>query len=415
MKKKSVIILACVALALMLAIAGAVYALYYGGGSSSSDKRIKADSAILAAIPSDAAAVMTFQDLGKSMPVLSHFCSGAFKDYIQNIIDTKSLSGVSVAASLHYSGSLVPLLVISKADSSLYRAAVTAGLASQIVSNEQRQFLLVSPSETIVSSSARHFGAGASILDNSAFEALAKSVGQNNVAYFSNDYADRLVSAYDTFFGKYSSFLKRAAEWTAIYGRGASQEEWLLKTWSGKDASYFMNVLEGLQPSGSRMGEVAPTNTVFALSLSPSKPESYRNAYNKYLDATQRLSDNKRLAESLKAASGTSPDQWMKDVQEVAVISWKLDDGTVLTANAVRRQGQAAKEPALSDGYPYAGFAACAFGNLFSLPDEECSLAAGNWTLSGSRAALEDLLSALTAEEVLGDQLTFKDCLMTMY
>ena len=415
MNKKTLIILACVALVLILAIAGGVYALYSGVGSGSSDKRTKADTALLAAIPSDAAAVMTFQDLGKSMPVLSHFCSGPFKDYIQNIIETGSLSGVSIAASLHYSGNLVPLLVVSKADSSLYRAALTAGLASQIASNEQREFLLVSPSETIVSSSARHLGAGASILDNSAFEAISKSVGQNNVAYFSNDYADRLVSAYDTFLGKYSSFIKRAAEWTAIYSRGATQGEWLLKTQNSKDPSYFMNVLDGLQPSGSKMGEVAPTNTVFALSLSPSKPEAYRSAYNKYLDATQRLSENKRLVESLKAAAGTSPDQWIKDIQEVASISWKLDDGTVLTANAVRRSGPSAKEPALSEGYQFAGFAACEFGNLFSLPDESCSLVLDNWTISGSRAALEDLMGAVAVDEVLADQLVSKDCLVTMY
>ena len=416
MNKKTLIILACTALVLILAIVGAVYALYSGVGSGGSEKKLKADTALLAAIPSDAAAVMTFQDLGKSMPVLSHFCSGAFKDYIQNIIDAGSLSNVSVAASLHYSGSLVPLLVISKADSSLYRAAVTAGLASQIVpSHDQREFLLVSPSETIVSSSARHLGAGASILDNAAFEAIAKSVGQNNVAYFSNDYADRIINAYDTFLGKYSSFLKRASEWTALYSRGATQGEWLLKTQSGKDPSYFMNVLDGLQPSSSKMGEVAPTNTVFALSLSPSKFDSYRNAYNKYLDATQRLSENKRLVESLRAAAGVSPDQWIKDIQEAANISWKLDDGTVLSVNAVRRGGAAAKEPQVADGYPYAGFAACELGNLFTLPDESCSLAFGNWTLSGSRAALEDFLAAAAAEELLGEQLVSKDCLMTMY
>ena len=415
MNKKSVIILACVALALMLAIAGAVYALYSGVGSGSSDKKTKADTALLAAIPSDAAAVMTFQDLGKSMPVLSHFCSGAFKDYIQNIIDAGYLSGVPVAASLHYSGNLVPLLVISKSDSSLYRAAQTAGLASQIVNNEQREFLLVSPSETIVSSSARHLGAGASILDNSAFETLAKNVGRNNVAYFSNDYADRLINSYDSFFGKYSSFLKRAAEWTAIYGRGATQGEWSIETQSGKDPSYFMNVLEGLQPSDSKMGEVSPTNTVFALSLAPSKPEAYRSAYNKFLDATQRLSDNKRLTESLRATTGVSPDQWVKDIQEVANISWKLDDGTVLTANAVRRSGQPAKEPELSDGYQYEGFAACEFGDLFSLPDESCCLTLNNWTISGSRAALEDLMGAVAADEVLEEQLVSKDCLVTMY
>ena len=415
MNKKTLIIFACAALALILAIAGAVYALYNGAGPGSSEKRIKADTALLAAIPSDAAAVMTFQDLNRSMPVLSHFCSGSFKDYVQNIIDSKSLSGVSVAASLHYSGTLVPLLVISKADSSLYRAALTAGLASQIASNDQREFLLVSPSETIVSSSVRHLGAGASILDNSAFEALAKSVGQNNVAYFSNDYADRLINAYDSFLGKYSSFLKRAAEWTALYSRGASQGEWLLKTQQGKDPSYYMNVLDGLQPADSKMGEVAPTNTVFALSLAPSKPESYRSAYNKYLDANQRLSENKRLAESLKAEAGLSPDQWSKDIQEVASISWKLDDGNVLTVNAVRRGGAVAKDPALAEGYPYAGFAACEYGNVFALPDESCSLVLGNWTLSGSRVALEDLMSAAAAGELLGDQLVFRDCLVAMY
>ena len=415
MNKKTLIILACAALALILAIAGAVYALYNGAGPGSSEKKIKADTALLAAIPSDAAAVMTFQDLNRSMPVLSHFCSGSFKDYIQNIIDSKSLSGVSVAASLHYSGNLVPLLVISKADSSLYRAALTAGLASQIASSEQREFLLVSPSETIVSSSVRHLGAGASILDNNAFEALAKSVGQNNVAFFSNDYADRLINAYDSFLGKYSSFLKKAAEWTALYSRGASQGEWLLKTQQGKDPSYYMNVLDGLQPADSKMGEVAPTNTVFALSLAPSKPESYHSAYNKFLDANQRLSENKRLAESLKAVAGISPEQWLKDVQEVASISWKLDDGDVLTVNAVRRGGAASKESALAEGYPYAGFAACEFGNVFSLPDESCSLVLGNWTLSGSRAAIEDLMSAAAAGELLGDQLVSKDCLITMY
>ena len=415
MNKKTLIILACVALALLLAIAGAVYALYSGSGSGS-EKKLKADTALLAAIPSDAAAVMTFQDLGKGMPVLSHFCSGAFKDYIQNIIETGSLSNVSVAASLHYSGSLVPLLVVSKADSSLYRAALTAGLASQIVpGNDQRNFLLVSPSETIVSSSARHLGAGASILDNAAFEALARSVGQNNVAYFSNDYADRIINTYDSFLGKYSAFLKRAAEWTALYSRGAAQGEWLLKTQNGKDPSCFMNILDDLQASDSKMGEVAPTNTVFALSLSPSKIENYRSGYSKFLDATQRLSENKRLVESLRSTAGVSPDQWIKDIQEAANISWKLDDGTVLTVNAVRRGGAAAKESQVTEGYPYAGFAACELGNLFVLPDESCSLAIGNWTLSGSRAALEDFLSAAAAGELLGEQLVSKDCLMTMY
>ncbi len=87
-----------------------------------------------------------------------------------------------------------------------------------------------------------------------------------------------------------------------------------------------MNILDGLQAGSSRMGEVAPTNTVFALSLSPSKLDSYRNAYKKYLDATQRLSANRQLSESLRAAAGVSPDQWAKDIQEVATLSWKLDD-----------------------------------------------------------------------------------------
>ena len=415
MNKKTLIILACVAVALMLAIAGFIYALYSGSSPDGSDKKLKADSALLAAIPSDAAAVMTFQELSKGMPVLSHFCSGPFKDYVQEIVDAGSLSGVSVAASLHYSGNLVPLLVVSKADSALYRTAVASGLAAQFVPYNDREFMLVSPSETIVSSSARHLEAGASILDNSTFAALAKDLGHRNASYFSNDYADRLISAYDSFFGKYSSFLKRASEWTAFYNRGAGQEQWLLKTRSGKDPSYFMNILDGLQAGSSRMGEVAPTNTVFALSLSPSKLDSYRSAYKKYLDATQRLSANRQLSESLRAAAGVSPDQWARDIQEVATLSWKLDDGTVHTVNAVRRGGAAAKEQAISEGYPYSSFAACEFGDLFALADESCCLTRGNWTLSGSRAALEDLLSAAASEELLGEQLVSKDCLMTMY
>ena len=415
MNKKTLIILISVALALMLAIAGCIYALYSGSATGSLDNKTKVDSALLAAIPSDAAAVMTFQDLAKGMPVLSHFCSGPFKDYIQQIVEAESLSGVSVAASLHYSGSLVPLLVVSKADSALYRTATASGLAAQIVPQGQRELMLVSPSETIVSSSARHLEAGASILDNGAFSALAKELGHRNASYFSNDYADRLINAYDSFFSKYSSFLKRASEWTAIYNRGAGQEEWLLKTGNGKNASYFMNVLDGLQAGSSRMGEVAPTNTVFALSLSPSKMDGYRSGYKKYLDASQRLSANKQLSESLRAAAGTAPEQWAKDIQEVAYISWKLDDGTVLAMNAVRRGGPAARETALAEGYPFASFAACEFGDLFSLPDETCSAAVGNWTLSGSRAALSDLLSALESEEILGDILVSKDCLMTMY
>ena len=415
MNKKTLIILICVALALMLAIAGGIYALYSGSGTDSQDKKLKADSALLAAIPSDAAAVMTFQDLAKGMPVLSHFCSGAFKEYIQQIVEAESLSGVSVAASLHYSGNLVPLLVVSKADSALYRTATASGLAAQIVPQDQRELMLVSPSETIVSSSARHLEAGASILDNSAFSALAKELGHRNASYFSNDYADRLIAAYESFFGKYSSFLKRASEWTAIYNRGAGQEEWLIKTGNGKNASYFMNVLDGLQAGGSRLGEVAPTNTVFALSLSPSKMDAYRSGYKKYLDASQRLSANKQLSESLRAAAGTAPEQWAKDIQEVAYVSWKLDDGAVLAMNAVRRSGPAARETALAEGYPFASFAACEFGDLFSLADESCSATVGNWTLSGSRAALEDFLSALESEEILGDLLVSKDCLMTMY
>ena len=67
MNKKTLIILACVALVLILAIAGGVYALYSGVGSGSSDKRTKADTALLAAIPSDAAAVMTLDPISSKV------------------------------------------------------------------------------------------------------------------------------------------------------------------------------------------------------------------------------------------------------------------------------------------------------------------------------------------------------------
>ena len=423
MNRKSVIILLSVALALIAVIAAGVVSLYSGKGAAETSRSVpQTKSVLLKAVPSDAALVSCFRDLRHATsffvdprnmfsPVFSRTASSAFKAFVADLESGEGIRTSDVCVSLHYSGTMEPLMIIdggrASADTlsnlgAIAAAASQRGLESSIASLDSRQILLVSGNSTLVSSSLRHISSRSSILDNKQFSSAVDMSGTDNVIYASNLYAPRLLSG---FFGKevsrYSSFVKDFADWTSlkIDAEGDYALSMSIVPVCGNGGAYSSNMLSSLKAGELRLASVLPAGTSFALALALADGKTYEDAFRRYLDANMLLQKRQSRCEALKAASGVSPAQWAADcgVCEVGVISWKSAEAQY---SAVLFRGAAAPEgePEVK-AYDHSGYAAAQFGSVFSVPDETCFAQMGEWTVSGSEAAVTDFLSAVKRDE----------------
>ena len=366
MSKKS-LILCIVAAVLLLAGIGVALAFLYSGTDAQKTPSVPARSALLAAVPSDAAAVICFSDLKTGAELLP---SGIVPDPELN----------PSVVSLHYSGKLVPLMIAE--------------------GEEKGSFKLSSPSETLVNSANRHLEGGDSILDNADFlKALDQTSGRNTVLV-STEYASNLVSSYfGSGYGAYATFLKSLADWMGFSVKECSERMLSLQGSAsyGKSASYFMNVLKDQGAGESRITDVLPSTTTFAFSLQISDFPKYREAYQKYLDASQKLASFNSSSASAEAKNGVSPMDWAEreGLREVVVARWKSLEGTEQTALFLRTKTNQKQEPAVEEN-ALGGYPALVFGDLFRVKDESSRVALGEWVAIGGRAALEDAVLAYT-------------------
>jgi len=400
MNRKTIMILASVSTVLILLIGAAIYVLYYGlDPQESASAPTPSHSALLKAVPSDAAAILCFSDVRKGAlfltdpsgmfaPLFSRTRSRSFLSFMSKVTND-GLHGAPMVLSLHFSGNLEPLFIVDAgragADTTalaakLITAAADNGLRSELVSAD-RQILLISASEALTGSSERHIEGGMSIMDNKSFVASLGKASGMNVIYICNDYAPQLVSTYmDKSFKGYSDFLKRFADWTALGISSASDHQLVLKGGSvcGKNPSYYQHVLEAVRGSESGIADILPQGTVFSVALSGTDSKYFQPMFEKYLDACGKLSSGKI----------EEPGKWYSSacIREVIRAEWKSDSRTY--AALFIRTSEKVKGMTEIEANAYAGFPATLFGSVFSLPDESCMIKADVWTVTGSKDAL---------------------------
>lgn len=342
---------------------------------------------MLAAVPSDALAVL-----------ISDKCSEGLQ-----FVDSSStlrrlpLGNVGkgrMALSLCYNGSTVPVLAIEAPDSvtselaSLSNKAQAMGMqagffAPDAASGRKGMFVLT-PSEAEMAAVTRHINGSASILDAPRFrEALSATGGSKDFAILRNAGAGRFLP--QDFLGgifprrSLTNFIGTVCEWTVFTPdtQGGSDVQLID---DGSD-SWFSSALASSPAAYSKLGAILPDDSSFALALPISS--GYRALYEKYLDASVRLTQYHQRIAGLKASSGVDPLNWEKElnIKEIAIVRDSL--GTFVLARPSR--------PARDTGpaaNPHKGFMSALYGSAFAVADDSFFCTKGGWYVYGSEEAV---------------------------
>ena len=385
MGKRSTIIAVAVLALLLAGIAYAVVRLYHPSNGNQ-PVAVATDSAwnILAAIPSDAAAVAVFDGSAKASVVLADstgilqglFAPGspAFMQYLE------ALGRSRIAVSLHNSGKVVPLVAAETQapDSILAPVAAKAGLKTL----REGGFVLASSSETFLNAGARALQEGHSLLDTRQLRSLIGRIDAPAVLLLSHTHAQKLVQVYaGKAFQQSAAFLKDLTPWSAWKIQSLQKEQVLLvgESLPGEKAASFLADFNGTPSQRPEFPEVLPYYTSVALSEPIPDVEAFFVARRKQEDGKGRLLQfNKALKD--RGGRPLNPEAWFASLQpkEAVYVSFKDDKGTDREAVLVRC-GKDGKFGAESPN-PYRGCLATVLGPGYEVQDSVCATV-GKWTV----------------------------------
>lgn len=366
------------------------------GGAPVQQKRIPE---LLAAVPSDALGI-----------ICNDRCSEGMRLYdstsVLHKLDLSDFRNARMALSLCYSGSLVPVLALdtqrAEADSAAALNALLAQAAALKLYSHHFQadeesgrhgMVVISPSDAQITAVRRHILERTSILDAPYFRQALAAADPGNFVIFRNGGAERLAPKgwLQDFFPRreVAAFLRGVSDWTVITPGSDGCD---ILPVQGPADSYFANILELLPFSDSKLGAVLPDSVRFALSL-PVAGQQFRDAFERFQDASVKLTRYHRTLDALKKESGKDPLKWEKeiDVRELALVH---GDGWAV---ALVRPGKAVADRAPEQN-PWRGFLPALYGSVFSLPDDSCEAAQGGWYIYGSPAGVQAWLDAARPE-----------------
>ena len=301
MNKKTLITLIVVAAIFLLGITAGVVYLYKGDSgkrrvSVPGKVNVEAQFPLLRAVPSDAIAIITMGNTKAGTALLtdgtkafSALILDARKDSCATFVrrlgeDVEggrlaALRSEPMALSLHYSGSLAPLLLLGMpaavSDSTdmvqhVRNLAGACGLSSSFYSDGGLNMLLVSASETLVNSSLRHQTEGLSILANKEFSNCLGSAVGKDVLFLSHTYAPKLLQGFfQRPFYRHADFFKTVASWTVMSLSSLDEKSFSAKgrLSSGRSADTFAGVFATGRMETPGFTKAIPSGTVFALSV----------------------------------------------------------------------------------------------------------------------------------------------------
>lgn len=444
MNKRTLLICISALSALVILVAGAVTLLYSEKSSVNSPSadelyEIAASSRpVMNAIPSDAAMILHCSTMRDGIDVMTDttwtfgsMFSGSGKSNFRKFLsrvsmlvgdEARALRNSEMAVSMHYSGNIVPLMLVSasgfpkdstKGEWSIVRAADSARIAYRIFDNagdcapalKRKTVLAFSPSETLVMSAGRNLESGTSVLKDEECAAAVASVGNESAIFVNHSYSGKIVSSF--FASKLrgqAGFLKSFADWTALTINDMTDKRLAL---SGTSASFespafFSNLYKGIAPGTSTVKSVLPAGTLNASMLQLGSTESYITAYKKYIDAVGRLPKYNAALETFRINDGVAPDVWVNalKIKEICKANVSVSGGetSVLLMKpgkddpAQLFRGSEIKSVKEYDGKVLKSglFASVGtlFGNIFSIKDSTYIFKDG-WLICGAPAALE--------------------------
>ena len=444
MNKRTLIICISALSALVILVAGAVTLLYSDKSSVNSPSgdelyEIAASSRpVMNAVPSDAAMILHCSTLRDAIDVMTDttwtfgsMFSGSGKSNFRKFLsrvsmlvgdEARALRNSEMAVSMHYSGNIVPLMLVSvsgfpkdstKWEWSIVRAADSARIAYRIFDNagdcapslKRKTVLAFSPSETLVMSAGRNLEAGTSVLKDEECAAAVASVGNESAIFVNHSYSGKIVSSF--FASKLrgqAGFLKSFADWTALMINDMTDRRLSL---SGTSASFespafFSNLYKGIAPGTSTVKSVLPAGTLSASMLQLSSTESYVTAYKKYIDAVGRLPKYNAALEAFRTNDGVAPDVWVNalKIKEICKANVPVSGGetsVLLMKPGKDDPAQLFRGSEIKSVKEYDGgvlksglFASVGtlFGNIFSIKDSTYIFKDG-WLICGAPSALE--------------------------
>lgn len=444
MNKRTLIICISALSALVILVAGAVALLYSEKSSVNSPSgdelyEIAASSRpVMNAVPSDAAMILHCSTMRDAIDVMTDttwtfgsMFSGSGKSNFRKFLsrvsmlvgdEARALRNSEMAVSMHYSGNIVPLMLVSvsgfpkdstKGEWSIVRAADSARIAYRIFDNagdcapslKRKTVLAFSPSETLVMSAGRNLEAGTSVLKDEECSAAVASVGNESAIFVNHSYSGKIVSSF--FASKLrgqAGFLKSFADWTALTINDMTDRRLAL---SGTSASFespafFSNLYKGIAPGTSTVKSVLPAGTLSASMLQLSSTETYITAYKKYIDAVGRLPKCNAALEAFRTNDGVAPDVWVNalKIKEICKANVPVSGGetsVLLMKPGKDDPAQLFRGSEIKSVKEYDGgvlksglFASVGtlFGNIFSIKDSTYIFKDG-WLICGAPAALE--------------------------
>lgn len=446
MNKRTLIICICVVAVLAAVVAVAVVCLYSDGTGNNpfTETRTVSDppkAVLLEAVPSDAAMLMTFSKFSAALSTLNDSTkvlgllmtdAGAkkhpFYDFVRRLekTDLGALKNREAVLSMHYAGSLEPLLIVSTgragadtsaavrkvlsaADSSSlqYKFLDCSALAKADSRISKHSLLLLSSSATLLTASQRHIEGNVSILNKDGFSASAVSLATSDALYLCNDYAPKyfpvnLQKAYSSFSGDFSTF----ANWTCL-GIGSSDEHRLslsgILSSKAEGMTSFVNIYKKTLAGDSQYGSIVPVNAAYAVSVSVSDVKTYIDSYRQYLDTRGKMDKYDSRSKHRVDSLGLSPLQWAEklDVKELVKAGLVEEDGLVPVLflrlgkevpELILRASGKSKIKELAGTFPnlYKGFVPRVFGSFFDVNDESC-LYKNGWLALGPESALSSI------------------------
>jgi len=352
---------------------------------------------LLAAVPSDALAVICYDHLEEGMRLLD-------STSVLHKLDLKAFKHAKMALSLCYNGSLVPVLALdagrAAADSASAAGALLAQAASLRLHAEyvrpdgearKRGMLLITPSDAQLTAVRRHLTGYTSILDAPGFRrALAETGSGDFVIIRGGGAPERLLPKgwlKDIFPRRQlTSFLGSVAEWTVLTPDGNGFD---VKPVCEKDDVFFANILAEFPYGECHLGTILPEGTRFALDLTVTLPQT-RTALERWQDASVNLTRYNKQLDALRDRSGKDPRKWEQevDVREIALVH--ADGGPVVLV----RPAKPATERECTEN-PWRGFLPALYGNAFALADDSCTACSHGWQIYGSPDAVRAFIDVM--------------------
>jgi len=332
-------------------------------------------------VPSDAVAVIS----GTCRVCLSELDSAhAFRN-----IGLEEYPKADAIIAYCFTSVISPVLVVdANLDTTVVAKAERAGvslLETEVAPAEEgaemiRRFVFA-VSESTMAAVCRHLSMGTSILDAPGFvDAVKQTADVRHWAILRNDDASKLLPR-DFLNGMFSRkdiirLMKNMCDWTCI--RWTGRRECEIISVNGDSREYFSNMMAELRPASSKLPEILPLATDFAIDI-PIDTKSFRKAYLTYLDATQRLPDYYNKLLIMKKETGEDPVRWENsfNIKEIAMVGWDGKKVVLLRPSS----GMNALEPGEN---AYRGFVSVLYGFPFELADDSFCAIMDGWMVIGS-------------------------------